>query len=131
MALPSVWPLPSLRPALHLAARDRRLGPFQLAPHPSLGAPSRQLKDYATPPGRCRKPESHSTKSATRGAVHNPVSYPSPSVPRSSSYLKRRHLSALRRDLRPARPGFFSATRSLRSTRSAEQYNVCLRMLSS
>ncbi len=35
------------------------------------------------------------------------------------------HMSALTRDLRPARPGLFSATQSFRSTHIAQQYNVC------
>jgi hypothetical protein len=68
--------------------------------------------------------QSRSIKPAMRGPVHNLVSYPSPSVPWSSSYGKHRNESALRRELRPARQCFISAAQFFCSTRITKQCNI-------
>jgi hypothetical protein len=80
---------------------------------------------FQTCPGWYRMPHSRSIKSATRGAVHKLVSYPSTSGPRFSSCAIRRNSAAFIRGLRPARPAFFSAVRPSPSTCLAQRCTVC------
>jgi hypothetical protein len=67
-------------------------------------------------------PHVRSIRSATRGIVHRPMSYPSSSGPRLSSRSRTRRSAGESLGLRPARPAFFRPARPDSAIASCHRY---------